>query len=305
MDALGDSIDDTSEERSNDISEEPSNRQPPNRQLLSTRVWESEMDFDANDGLEELQSELEEADPLQEESIEDSLDEGKSATSQQVWEPEMVTDVNDGLEILRSELEGADPLQEEFIKDSSDEANPATSQKEIISKPRRVSEHTGSFPGNSKILHTVSKENEIESQGDDNSNLVTCSSSRPTLNKGFSFIKQQSLFNLLSRMYALGDSIDDTSEERSNDISEEPSNRQPPNRQLLSTRVWESEMDFDANDGLEELRSELEGADPLQEEFIKDSIDEANPATSQKEIISKPRRVSEHTGSFPENSKML
>jgi len=245
MNALEDSIVNTSKERSNDISKKASHRRPSNRQLPSSRVWESEMDFDCDDGLEELRKELEGAGRLQAKSIGQNIDEGKPATSQQV----------------------------------------------TLSRPRRVSEHTGSILGHSKIIQTVSEESENESQGDVTSNLVTGPSSRLTLNKAYSFIKQQSLFNLVSRMDALEDSIDNTSEERSNDIYEELSHKRPPNRQLPSSRMWESEMDFDC-DGLEELQSELEGADPLQAESIGENIDEGKPEASQHETLSKPRQAS-------------
>jgi len=216
IDALEDSMDDTSKEPSNNISEESNHRRPPNRQLPSSRVLESEMDFDCDDGLEEL----------------------------------------------RRELEGADLLQEESI----DEGKLEASQQETLSSPRRVSEHTGSILENSKMMQTVSEESETESQGDATSNLPICPSSRPRLKKGFSFIKQESLFNLVSSIDALEDSMDDTSKEPSNNISEESNHRRPPNRQLPSSRVLESEMDFDCDDGLEELRRELEGADLLQME---------------------------------------
>jgi len=87
---------------------------------------------------------------------------------------------------------------------------------------------------NTRKLQTASEESEIELQGDDISNLPTGTPSRPRRNKGFSVIKQESLFKLLSRTDSSEDSINDACKEPSNDISDEASEKRPSNRQLSS-----------------------------------------------------------------------
>merc|ERR1740124_494910 len=109
---------------------------------------------------------------------------------------------------------------------------------------------------NSHELMTVLEASEIESQDDDTSNLAIGSPSPPMLNPGLSFIKQVSLYNLVSSM--------DASEDFVNVISKEPIHKRPPNSKLLSSQMWESEMDFDYNDGLEKLQKDLEIVDYLQ-----------------------------------------
>jgi len=58
----------------------------------------------------------------------------------------------------------------------------------------------------------------------------------------------------------------DASEDSINVTSKEPSRRQPPNSQQISLQMWESEMDFDCDDGLEELQRNLEKANLTQTE---------------------------------------
>jgi len=87
-------------------------------------------------------------------------------------------------------------------------------------------------------------------------------------NSDFSFIKQDSLSNLLMNMGALTDSF--------RDLSKEPSHIQHPNTQLLSSQMWDSEIDLDCDDGLEEFQSELEKLNLLRTESNEDSTNEVN-----------------------------
>jgi len=233
MDALEDSSDDTSTEPSIDISEEPSHRRPPKSQLSSSIMWESGIDFDCDDGLEELRRELGRADPLQTESVEDNSDKVLLVASQQ-----------------------ENPLRRGRISEHIDAI--FGDMKRFLKSHQKL---------NPQELQVVPEASEIEPQGDDTSSLATSSPSPPRFNPAFSFIKQDSLYNLVTRMDALEDSSDDTCTEPSIDISEESSHRRPPNSQLSSSRIWKSKSDYEYDNGLEMLQGEFERADPLQTEL--------------------------------------
>ena len=186
-------------------------------------------------------------------------------------EAEMDFDSDDGLEELQSELERVDFSQIVYIEDSTDEINPTASQEETHLRHRRMSEHTGSLIDNIELvsndlqnelnlqeLRSFFATSEVESQCEDIGNLAIVSPSPSRNNPDFGFIRRESLYNLVTHMGTLYDSI--------NDITKEPSRRGSLNRQLSSSMTMEAEMDFDSDDGLEELQNEIERVNSLQTE---------------------------------------
>merc|ERR1740124_177396 len=346
MDALEDSMNDTSEEPSND-------RRPPIRQLSSSQMWESETDFDCDDGddgLDGLQSELEGADPFQAESIEDSIDEVNPEALQQETlskprqvskhtlqngkrtsnsaqklnptelqivseESEIESESNDTMNLTKGSTsrprlnQGLSFIKQESLfnlvsrMDALEDSMNDTSEEPSNDRrpPIRQLSASQMCESETQKLQSVSGKSEIELESDDASDLVIVTPLRPSLNTAFSFMKKASLSNLMSRMGTAKDTINDTSKELSNDISKKASYRRPPSKQLLSSRMWESETDFDCNDGLQGLQKELEGADTLQIELCASGVERddtrirnsgvAGESTSQ---VKKSRTVPQH-----------
>jgi len=245
---------DASEDFVNVISKEPIHKRPPNSKLLSSQMWESEMDFDYNDGLEKLQKDLEIVDYLQTKSQGNDNSNLATASSShpKLVSPGIFTK-QDPLYSLVSRMgaieDSINVTSKEPSKDISQEPRASRNTAAILEDIKRISKSLQKL--NPQDLKTVFEASTIKSQGVDTSNLDTDSPSPFRLIPNLSFIKQESLYNLATRMEALEDSI--------NVICKESSHRRSLINQVSSSTVWE-------DDGLEKLQKDLKKADQLQTE---------------------------------------
>jgi len=222
-----------------DILEEPSKQS-------SSKMWDSGFsaatDERSNDGLRELQAELENVSLPKEKSMEDEsmkgiAEEPSTQLSSKMWESDSSTVSDDGLEDLKdltAELENASLPQKNSIKNNINKVTPAAS--------------------------------ESKSMDDNKGNADLVSPSPPprrnSLQRGLSFIKQNSFFNLMNNLEdTFQHSMDDTAEDKSHSS--------------------EAEMDPDPDSDLADLERELNNASETKENEPK-SQDSSTPHMSRK-----------------------